>query len=222
MRPLLSSVRSFGELNRLPSYLSASVFTVPSFSVMLMRRPPPMFAPSQAIEPTLRVELQPVRPPARVAKRGRLAGLRVELHDAVADVGEVNAPVRPFGRPLGELPFRPELFELRALRDRPLELPVLVEQPRGDDLIRGRILLGRRRLDDGPVAEPRVQQRVGPLQVGFLERVAGVEDDVAHVTVRADSGRSEPERVSSGRIRPIDDEFLLRPGDRQLRQHLRR
>ncbi len=38
-----------GELKRFPSNLSASVFTVPSFSVMLMRRPPPVFAPSAAI-----------------------------------------------------------------------------------------------------------------------------------------------------------------------------
>ena len=71
-------VRSLGLLKRLPSQRSARVRTVPSFSVMLMRRLPPVLAPSQATSRPCGVEVEPVGPAAGVAVLGRFAGGGVE------------------------------------------------------------------------------------------------------------------------------------------------
>ena len=90
---------------------------MPSFSVTRDAAVAAGVGPFAGDEPALRVEVEPVGPAARVAELGRLAGLRVELHDAVADVGEVDAAVGAVGRPFGELALAPELFELGPVRD---------------------------------------------------------------------------------------------------------
>src|SRR6266496_6062340 len=89
---------SFGELSGLPSNLSSSTVTVPSYSVRVMRR-----VVLAGDEPALAVAGIPVRMIGRLAKNADSAGLLLPFHDAVVgdvapqQVAAVAEPHRPLG-----------------------------------------------------------------------------------------------------------------------------
>src|SRR5205823_6733093 len=73
--------------------------------------------PLRGDESALVIEVEPIGPAAGFMKLGGLAGARIELHDAIADVREVDAAIGAISRPFGELAVGPERFELRVLGD---------------------------------------------------------------------------------------------------------
>jgi hypothetical protein len=106
--------RSFGLLKRLPL-----VGEDGDRAVLLGARDAPLAAGVRAFaghEPALRIELESVGAAAGLAMLGGRHGLGVELHDAVADVAEVDAVIRSVGGSFGELTVAPEFFELGARR----------------------------------------------------------------------------------------------------------
>src|SRR5207244_320953 len=72
----------------------------------------PGVSPLGRDQSALRIKIETVRPAARLAIDGRLAGGRAIAHDPIADIAEINAKLRPARRPLGELTFAPQLFQL--------------------------------------------------------------------------------------------------------------
>src|SRR5262249_17398165 len=75
-------------------------------------------------ETPLRIEVETVGPAARVAVLRRPATGGIVLHDAIADVREVDAAARTVGRTLGELALAPQLFEFGVGRHDRVVLPV--------------------------------------------------------------------------------------------------
>src|SRR5262249_34907606 len=75
-------------------------------------------------KPANLVELQPVRPAGGIAENSRLLGRRVELHDPIPNVAEVDARVRPETRAFRELAVAPEFLQLGFGRE---ELCVVAE-----------------------------------------------------------------------------------------------